>query len=356
MPLKQSQGYGLPLDDLDSIVEHVGPLWESLRCARIFVTGGTGFFGHWLLASLAHANRNRRLKASALVLSRNPSAFAKRAPYLCSESEIALWKGDVRDFEFPGGEFSHLIHCATDTTQMGATHPFELIDTIANGTRRVVDFANASGVSRLLYVSSGAIYGPQPSDLPAIPENYVGAPDPLALNASYGEAKRLAEHICRLHAARVPCTVVIARGFAFVGPLLPLERHFAIGNFIRDALAGNEIVVKGDGTPLRSYLYSADLAAWSWVMLLKGESGRAYNLGSDAAVDIGSLADIVARTVAPGVRIKISNSEKSEGFRNRYVPAIGRARSELGLDVWIPLELAIHKTAAWHQIQQTAEE
>ena len=125
----------------------------------------------------------------------------------------------------------------------------------------------------------GGVYGAQPTDLDIIPETYHGMPDPLHAANAYGVAKRQAEHLCALYADRFGIEPVIARCFAFVGEDLPLDVHFAIGNFIRDALFRDEITVNGDGSPIRSTWTRLELARWLLVMLRHGEAGRAYNVG-----------------------------------------------------------------------------
>jgi dTDP-glucose 4,6-dehydratase len=178
-----------------------------------------------------------------------------------------------------------------------------------------------------------------------VPETYPGAGDPLDPRSAYGQAKRMAEQMCSCAAVGSRLEPVIARAFAFVGPGLPLDGHFAIGNFIRDALADAPIVVGGDGTPLRSYLYAGDLAAWLVTLLAQGEAGTAYNVGSDEAVSIADLAGLVARTLPSATGVTIRGTAAAGAHRSRYVPSIARAQS-LGLAAWTPLDEAIRRTAA----------
>jgi dTDP-glucose 4,6-dehydratase len=334
--------------DLDHILTHTQGLWQELRGKRIFITGGTGFFGCWLLESFAWANDKLGLGASAVVLTRNPEPFRAKAPHLASRPDIRFHIGDVRNFDFPEGGFSHVVHAATEaSTKVNEENPLLMLDTIVAGTRQALEFAVACGAKKFLLTSSGAVYGRQPPDLTHIPEDYSGAPDPLQPGSAYGEGKRLAELLCAMYHRQHGLEVKIARGFAFVGPYLPLDIHFAIGNFIRDGLRGGPIQVRGDGTPYRSYLYAADLAIWLWTILFRGQIGRPYNVGSEDALTIAELARVVAQTFTPGVTVQVVETPVCGRLAERYVPATSRAEAELGLRPCVPLAGAIRRTLQW---------
>ena len=176
-------------------------------------------------------------------------------------------------------------------------------------------------------------------------EDFPGAPDPLDIGSAYGEAKRAAELLCALYAQRNGMEIKIARCFAFAGPGLPLDGAFALGNFIRDALAGGPIRVQGDGTARRSYLDVVDLAHWLRTILLQGKPGRAYNVGSEHDISLTDLAHTVARTINPDAAITIAQAPVPGRPPARYVPSTARARGELGLRENISLPDAILRTA-----------
>jgi nucleoside-diphosphate-sugar epimerase len=338
----------LPREDLAHILTYARDAFTALSSARIFVTGGTGFFGHWLLESLLHANRELSLDIHATVLTRSVTAFRAKSPYIANDPAITLLEGDIRSFAFPDLPHTHILHAATDSGGQQAARPaYELAESILEGTRRVLQFAHATGAGRLLYISTGAVYG-RSTSLPYTPETFTGAPDPLLLQSSYDEAKRMSEHLCVAYANRTQLEPVIARCFAFVGPHLPLDQHFAVGNFIGAAIAGQPIHIKGDGTPRRSWLYMADLSIWLWTMLARGEANRAYNVGSDEAYTIAESAHLTATTLQPGLSIRIDGVPNPTAPLNSYVPCIDRARDELGLRVTIPLAEALRRTAAWY--------
>jgi dTDP-glucose 4,6-dehydratase len=329
------------------VLEHTRSLWEQLHGGRIFVTGATGFFGVWLLETFAHANSSLNLGATLVGLSRDPKAFYAKVPHIAADPSITLHQGDVRDFEFPAGAFTHVIHAGT--TSSTPVPAAEMLDTIIRGTQRTLDFAVAAGAKRFLFVSSGAVYGKQPADMTHIPETYVGAPDPMDPNSAYGEGKRAGELLCSIAHREHGVETAIARCFAFVGPHLPLDAHFAIGNFIRDAMKGGVINVK-DGTLYRSYLNAADLATWLWTILFKGMPCHPYNVGSDMEITISQLAETVAMTLGNSVFPLAPSTLPVNSPPSRYVPSIERALAELGLLQRISLADSLARTAEWHQL------
>ncbi|MFZ0560986.1 MAG: NAD(P)-dependent oxidoreductase [Terriglobales bacterium] len=341
--------------DLDDIMARTEPLWRELRDQRVLVTGATGFFGRWLLESFAWANERLNLNARVVGVARHPELLAKRAPHLTQNPSISLHAVDVRSDHFPRGEFSHVVHAATEASaKLNCEAPLEMFDTIVEGTRRVLEFSSAHSSSRFLLISSGAVYGTQPPQLTHVSESFTGGPDPLDRSNAYAEGKRAAELLCSL-AASPGLAITVARCFAFVGPGMKLDAHFAIGNFIGDRLRGRAIHVQGDGTAVRSYLYASDLMVWLWTILLRGESCRAYNVGSEEALDIASLARKVAAALPPEAAVNIASKAALGAPAHRYVPSTARAREELGLTAEVPLREAIRRTYRWFSEATLAE-
>jgi UDP-glucuronate decarboxylase len=316
---------------------------------RILLTGGTGFFGKALLRR--HLSAAPSVAFEIFVLSRNPEAFLALHPELSSQASLTFLRGDIQDrASLPWNQdFTHVLHAAADST-FGYQHTLlQRYEQIVDGTRNILDLAVATGARRFLFTSSGAIYGSQPADLVAIPEDWHGSPPLLEPSTVYGQAKRAAEHLCSLMGEQHGLEPVVARCFAFVGPDLPLDVHFAIGNFIRDALTADAITVLGDGTPLRTYLDQADLAHWLFTLLEQGHPGQAYNVASDEVISIADLAHLVRDILAPEKPVLIMGQPALGAVRNRYVPDIRKAQQDLGLNVTIPLADAIWRTGAAHR-------
>jgi len=340
-----------PLEaDLNFILLHASESFEKLRGKRIFITGGTGFFGTWLLESFVWCNRALELNATAVVLTRNIEQFHKKAPHLASADELSLFEGDIRDFQFPAGNFDFIIHAATESgTSLNETDPSLMIEAIVQGTKRMLAFAAECNCHHFLFTSSGAVYGPQPTDVLHIPESYCGAPNTLLCSSAYAEGKRLAELLIAISARNSRVKYKIARCFAFVGPHLPINAHFAIGNFIRDGLTGDSISIQGDGTACRSYLYASDLMIWLWTILAADVAFKAYNVGSEESFSIREVANAVSAQFSPTPEVLIAKKADPDSPVNRYIPSTKLIRDDLALRQRVTLTDAIAKTIAWHR-------
>lgn len=343
----------LPAEDLEHVEHYTRALWDRSRGKRIFLTGATGFFGVWLLESLAYCNRTLDLNLSASILCRDPDTVLSRLPHLRGESSIHWLQGDVRDFRFPDGDFEFVVHGAAPTTSATKLDALDLLSTIIDGTRRTIAFARERRTKQFLFVSSGAVYGPQPESMTHISEEYRGGPDWTHPSSAYAEAKRVGEMMCTVLAQRFAIGVSIARCFAFVGPRFPLDQHFAVGNFIADAMTGRDILIHGDGSPMRSYLYAGDLAIWLWTILFRAGNAEGapaiYNVGSGEAISIRGLAEQVIAELNPHLRIEVSKARNPLGPRLQYVPDVRKAEEHLGLRQRIGLGEAIRRTAAWYR-------
>jgi dTDP-glucose 4,6-dehydratase len=338
--------------DLDHVLSHTESLWQDLKHQRLFITGGTGFFGKWLLETFLWANQRLSLQATATVLTRDPESFAREVPHLAADPNLIFHRGDVRTFEFPEGGFSHIIHAAATsaTATFNNEQSLEKFDNVVSGTRRVLDFAVTAGTGKLLYTSSGPVYGPQPPEITHMPEEYPGAADPIDPKSAWGIGKRAAEFLCACYSEKYGISIPIARCYTFVGPHLQLDIHYAIGNFIQSALRNEPIVIRGDGTPIRSYLYASDLMIWLWTMLFKVKGCRAYNVGSEHPVSIVDLGRLVAQSVTPPLPVSILGISLPGIPANHYVPSTHRAAEELSLQQYVLLEEAIRKTLEFERL------
>jgi UDP-glucuronate decarboxylase len=318
---------------------------------HFFVTGGTGFFGRALIRHWLERYTKGLTMPNVTVLTRSSESFLLSYGEFKDLPWLDFHIGDITDASsLPKKRpFTHILHAATDSTLGPSLDPLKWFDQIVTGTRNILDVAVASGARRFLLTSSGAVYGPQPAQFERIPEDYNFLPNPLTPANAYGVGKRMAEHLCTLYSDAFGLETVIARCFAFVGRDLPLDVHFAIGNFIRDAIWNKEIVVGGDGTPIRSYLDQSDLATWLLAIIESGRAGDAYNVGSDHAITIADLAHLVRDLVCPSKSIRILDNTTVRADRNRYLPDITKAQSDLDLLVSVPLSAAIKTATLFHQ-------
>jgi nucleoside-diphosphate-sugar epimerase len=343
----------MPLDatDLDEILANSGTIWEELRNRRVFLTGGSGFFGSWLLESFCHANRQLGLNARIIVLTRDAGRFASRLPHIAQDAGVEIEVGDFRNFRSPSGPVDYVIHSLVpDIGSEYTTSSQRLHEFFSTSMACLLDLTEEKQARGLLYCSTGAVYASQEPQRPSR-ETDAMAPGGSSFASLYGPIRRSAELLALLRFADRAVPIKIARGYAYLGPYLRLDGQFAIGNFIADLLARRSIVIKGDGTDIRSYMYGTDLAVWLWTILLRGSPGQAYNVGSSRASCLREVAEVAATTVTPPLEVIVQGGRPNQliAAKSYYVPDTTKASESLGLKETVGLKEAVARTLKWHR-------
>lgn len=330
--------------DIHEIVDRCSEDLHELLSRNILVTGGGGFVGQWIINALATFAEMHKLKRSITSLSRTTPKWQEK---LIEEELITVVN---RDITFPlqiGTDYGHVFHCATPaSTVLNASDPEGMQMVIELGARNL--FAHfASTRTRVINLSSGAVYGVQPTQLQCFSEDWVNASEHKLPDSAYHRGKLNAERILN-HASRGGLLdVVHARLFSFLAPHLPLDTHFAAGNFLKNVIDGRPTTIKGDSRTIRTYMYGTDLAVWLFSLAARGETGRAYNVGSPQPISIADLATSITTLSGSPHRPVDSGNADPKRAPHRYVPCTNRIELELGVSLEVNLTSAISRTLKW---------
>jgi dTDP-glucose 4,6-dehydratase len=336
-------------EDVEAVLEGRTALLKDLSDGHLFITGGTGFLGGWLLELLAFLNENHGFRTRVTIYSRTPKLFIERLPHLGRVPAFKFVEGDVCHLVEIPADTTHLIHAAalTDRNHF-ASNPTRVGEINANATLRVLRAAQLlPDLQRFVLLSSGLTYGDTAST-DRVEESYVGRLNPFDFNAIYAESKRFGEALAAAFLSETKLPVVVARPFAFVGPYQSLELPWAVTDFIRDALAGGPIKIMGDGSTVRSLMYASDFAFWILAVAAKGHLRSAYNVGSSEAIDLLSLATRITELFNPVPEI-ITELGGEGHSPTRLVPDTTKAERELGVTTTVFLQHALQRTISWHK-------
>jgi nucleoside-diphosphate-sugar epimerase len=317
--------------------------------SNLLITGASGFVGKWLTLSWLSARQELNGIGRLMVVARNVDGLRQLCSIYGATNEVIYIESDIRNFEIPS-EFTpqYVIHAATPASEsLNNQQPQEMLSIIIDGQLNILSQSIRSGVEKFLFMSSGAVYGKQPLNVHYISEDYSGGPLPTDVRSAYHEGKRVAELMGNIQAANNKISFVTGRLFAFLAPYLPLNTHFAAGNFLLDGMTGQDISVRSDGQSIRSYQYGSDLCVFLWALLIRGRSGEAYNVGSDEAVSISNLAHQIQSTLPTASKVEILG-EIDSATHTRYVPSIAKIKTELSVSNVIDLQTSIARTADWY--------
>lgn len=312
----------LPTGDLEQVFEQVGELWEKFRDKRLFLTGGSGFFGSWLLETLLFAEGRKHLGVKMWVLTRSLDRFGTKLPHLARHPAVRLVEGKAEEFEFPKERMEFVIHSMVPDPGL----PLEEMEKwFERGTQRLLELAVRDRSEGFLLCSTGAVYQPQGRPL-SEEDPLVPLDGPL----TYGRIRRQVEEQCMEVCQRHGVPLKIARGFSFAGPRLPENAGFAMADFLQDASAGRKIRIKGMGEVTRSYMFAADMALWLWKALLSPTLMDIFNIGSAEEIQIKDLAEKISK-LAQTRAVMLAEDGGGASRNAHYIPCLEKALARLGV-------------------------
>lgn len=283
--------------------------WEKLSNSNILITGATGLIGSCLVEVLmSRPNKDYHVYASGRNEERAKARFAEFA----EDPAFHFFKYDVMKPLEEDIRFDYIIHAASNASpNFFATKPVEVIKSNIDGVSNLMDYGMEHGLKRLLFVSSGEVYGE--GDGCVFTEDYSGYVNPTSPRSCYPSSKRAAETLCVSYGAEYGVETVIARPSHTYGPNFTESDNRVYAQFIRNVLKGEDIVMKSTGAQFRSWCYVVDCASALLYILLKGENGQAYNIADASSnISIKELAEMIASIGGKKVVIdQPSNAEKA---------------------------------------------
>jgi nucleoside-diphosphate-sugar epimerase len=338
----------LLVPDLDLILATCAKELKKLRGEEVFFTGGTGFMGKWLLEAFYQINQTGGEPIKATILTRNPESFSREYPYLAGHVAFDLLKGDIQTITLPHTGYRWFIHLASEGVEENDLAGYEkCFSSIVHGTTNILHQAERCRNPRLLFTSTGAVYGKNPARTGKVDEDCLYAPDLREPMSVYGEGKRIAEYFCLRHGVAGNVIPIIARCFSFIGPYLAENSGQAAWSFLDAGLRNHKITIQGDGSPVRSFLYAADLTIWLIKLLVAGENGYIYNVGSESPVSILQFASEISSALPEPADVQILGRPNGGLGSNIYLPDTSKIREAINVDEYTPRDVAIKKTLAY---------
>ena len=285
--------------------------WDRLKDKTIFITGATGLIGYTLVSALLYANKKRDLNLSVLALVRDLERAKERFKRFTGDNALKYVLGNVEQLPHIEQAVNYIVHGASQTASKAfVNQPVETILTAIKGTENLLELAKAKKVAGMVYLSSMEVYG-YPEKGHKVTEDEIGNLSPLDVRNSYPISKVQCESLCCAYAKEYGIPVMSARLAQTFGPGVNYNDSRVFAEFARCVVEKCDIVLKTNGETERCYLYTADVATAILTILLKGETGCAYNVANESTYcSIAEMAERVA--VQGGIKVRYNVQDESQ--------------------------------------------
>ena len=306
--------------------------WDKLRGKTLFITGATGLIGFNLISALVYMNLYKNLPLKILALVRNEAKARERFAEIIAEgAPLEFIVGDLEHISHVVDMVDYIIHGGSPTaSRYFAEHPVETIRMNLTGATTLLEMAREKQVESFLFLSSMEVYGSLHRE-EKVDENHESFVNTMNPRSSYPEAKRMIEAMCASYNAEYNVPVKVIRLTQTFGAGVRKEDNRVYAQFMRSALAGEDIVLHTQGRTRRSYLYTADAVTAILTVLLKGESGQAYNAANEETYcSIKEMAELVADIYDVNVVIKESTENLKLYPEELYMNLLTKKIKDIG--------------------------
>jgi nucleoside-diphosphate-sugar epimerase len=292
--------------------------WNYLSGKTMLVTGANGFIPSYLIYTLVDLNITRYLHnpISIIALVRNKDKATKKFFPIMGESYFRLLVVDVSEVVHITQKIDIIIHAASQASpKYYGIDPVGTLKANTLGTVNMLDIAHNNGTEKFIYISSGEVYGVLDGSVSVIPETYTGNVDITNVRSCYAESKRMGETMCVCWSYQYGFHVNMLRLAHIYGPGVELDDGRVFGDFVRNVLNNEDILLHSDGKARRSFVYITDMIAALFRILFQGENRQAYNVAADSETEIFELARLLCDLYPEkALAVKFAPNEMTSGY------------------------------------------
>lgn len=305
------------MEDIKKVTNQDLP-WEKLQNKKVLITGASGMIGSFFVDVLMYLNRQNQYNCKIYALGRNESRARQRFTQYWSDNLFNFIQHDINNsLDVPNlSNVDFVLHLASNTHPLQyAGDPIGTITTNIIGTNNLLSFASKSKGCRFVFASSNEVYGENKGDIDLFFEDYMGYINSNTLRAGYPESKRAGEALCQAYRKANNLDIVIPRFTRTYGPTMMMTDSKAISQFIKNALNGENIILKSEGLQNYSYTYVSDAVAGLFTIMLNGKDGEAYNIAdTNSNITLKDLAKILAKISHTNVVHEFPDKKEAAGY------------------------------------------